>query len=132
MGGVYYMDLHEAPLFDRSQVLLVEALPRLYPPRPTLLQSPREEWSLYNDSATTSLLQTSNMTFTSRLTPRQESNERVLASGSPVTVTESSPCSINISCQDNQYRFVFLYPIIAQRANIRVNRKAGWVEITIQ
>ena len=131
MGGVYYLDIHEAPLFDRTQVLLVESLPGLSAPRPTLLESPREEWSLYNDSATTPLLQTSNMTFTSRLTLRQESNKTVLASGSPVTVTESSPCSINISCQDYQYRFVFPYPIIARRANIRVSRKAGWIEITV-
>ena len=132
MGGVRaYLDIHEAPLFDRTQVLLVESVPGLSAPRPKFIESPREEWSLYDDSATTPSFQTSNMTFTSRLTLRQESNNTVLASGRPVTVTESSPCSINISCQDYQYRFMFPYPIIARRANIRVNRQAGWIEITV-
>jgi len=123
--GRPYMRIHAAPLFDKTQVLFRESMPGLSVPRPTILES------LFDDSATSPMLQTSSMTFTSGLTLRQDSSRTILASGSPVLVTESSACSVNIFCQDYQYRFVFPYPIIARRANIRVNRKVGWIEITV-
>jgi MYND finger len=131
LGGIRNMDIYSAPLFDKSKVKLVEALPGFSAPRPILLQSPNYEWSLYDDTATPSLFSILDMTFTSRLTFRQECNRVLLASGTPVTVDASTPCSVSIRCRPFLYQFLFPYPVIARRANIKVNRKAGWIEITV-
>jgi hypothetical protein len=131
LGGIHYMDLHSAPLFDRNQTTLVDALPGVDAPKPTLLASPRAEWSLHNDSATTPVLNSADGIFTSKLTLRQESNKTILASGALIAVTDCTPCTVNISCEDFQHRFVFPYPVIAQQAKIQVGRKSGWIEVTV-
>jgi MYND finger len=131
LGGLYSLNLHSAPLFDTNQVTLVDALPGLEAPKPTLLASPRAEWPLHIDSVTTPVLNSSNLMFTSRLTVRQEVNKAMLASGAPIAVADSTPCTVNISCQNYQYRFVFPYPVIAMQSKIQVNRKSGWIQITV-
>jgi hypothetical protein len=131
LGGFQNMDIYSAALFDRSKVKLVEALPGFSAPRPTFLQSPNYEWPLYDDTATPTQFNILDMTFSSRLTFRQEPNRLLLVSGAPVTIDSSTPCSVSVRCGSFLYQFLFPYPVIARRANIKVNRKAGWIEITI-
>jgi hypothetical protein len=130
LGGIDYTNFHSALLFDRNHVTIVDAMPGLRTPKPKLLASPFEEWSLHNDSATTPKFNFSEMKFTSRLTLRQESSKAALASGAPIKA-ESTPCTMNISFGDYQNRLTFPYPFIAGQSKITANRKSGWLDVTV-
>ena len=127
------LDVFKARLNNTNLVHIVSSFPGLDPPNPTRLSSPDTTSSVSNEfvDITIPQLNTSRATFTSRLDFRREQDKQLLTSGISIIIKDSSPCTVNITSDVFEHRFLFPFPIIARRAKVQLNRRLGWIQITV-